>query len=156
MPRQPPRRGRKRAPEEVPSSATREVIAIIREGPRITKKRLVEESTIDPRASPFSFPDDDTLNALASEMDSFEPSNEKGGSEQPFPNITSRSVSVSAICACHVDGRSSPLRPESGRGSHTERSTFMRSSAMKPLCIHPVPDAYGLQCIVVSAVLTES
>ena len=71
----------------MPSSATREVIAIVREGPRITKKQLVKESTIDPRASPFSFPDDDTLDALASEMDSFKPSNEKGGSEQPLSKI---------------------------------------------------------------------
>lgn len=97
---------RKRPPEERASSVSLEVISLVRTtGGRYTKKRIVEKTDFDPRASPITFPDDDVLPAPAPQAD---PSTfTDNASEEPSPSTTSRSVSVSFLCVC----LSSPTYP---------------------------------------------
>ena len=96
---------------EVASSATREVIAVVREGSRIIKKRLVEKSELDQCSSPSSFLDDDTFDVFASQADTSRPSNEQDAYKKLPRGNKSRSVSVSATRACHVNSRLPLPRP---------------------------------------------
>ena len=138
MPRQPSRPRKRKAPEDIPSSATQEVISVVRKGNHIIKKRIVEGTVADPRASHLSFPDDAVRPQLDhshlrpqldhSHLSSRVPSNKQDmPRESPKPAYTSRSVSVSATRVCHADTHSSISRPKLRSGSHTVLSSFMNS-----------------------------
>ena len=80
----------------MPSSATLEVISIVRKGGRIVKKRIVESAGVDPRIPPPSFPDD----TLSPQVDHLQPLNEQASKQEttgePSLNNPSRSGTVSA------------------------------------------------------------
>ena len=149
---------RKRAPELFPSSATLEVISVVRQGGTVVKKRIVETTNIDPRIPPPSFPDDDFIpqslpipQAVPSQS-----SDKQGTSRKQTPANPSHSSSASAARACHVDTRSSTPRPKPKSGFRTGASTSMNSFVWKlPLQQHPVSNVNHLKCIVVSAVFQE-
>ena len=163
---QPPKRGRKRAAVEMPSSATRELIGITRENGRITKKRTVEATKVDPRIPPIPPLLHD--NALSSQVDSSQSSNEPDKSKESPSGNPSRSVSVSVTRICHVVTHSPVSRPKSRSGFRIDMSSSMKSFVWKlflsnylaqrvekPLN-HPAPRVNILPCIVVSAVFREN
>ena len=80
------KRGQRKIPEQIASSATLEVISTKKEGGRAAKKRILEATESDPRASPLPSPIGDSLH---SQFDPSQPSDKKNK-----PNV-SRSVSVS-------------------------------------------------------------
>ena len=127
----------KKAPEEMPSSATREVISIARKGGRITKKRIIEATAVDPRASPLPSPDDtptsqvDYSQSLRPRAGRARPSNKQDMSKELSPSGKSCSVSVSAIHVRHVDTDSSASRPKSMSGSRTAPSSSVSSFVLK-------------------------
>lgn len=104
MPRQ-QTRGRKRPPDEMPSSATREHITVIREGGRIIKKRIIEATEVDPRTPPIPSPDD----TLDLGVDPLQPSNEPGTFKKSPSGNVSRSVSVSATRVFATSSFAHPL-----------------------------------------------
>ena len=162
---QPSKMGRMKADVARPSSATREVIAVGRKGGRITKKRIVEATKVDPRTPPIPSLDDISL---SSQVDSSQPSNDPDKFEEPPPGNPSRSVSVSATRVCHVVTHSPASRPKSRSGFHTDMSSSMKSFTWKLfLSNHPAqriknPLNYLASCvnillyIAVSAVFRKS
>ena len=117
MPRQPPRprkRGRKKAPVEMPSSVTWEVIAVVRKGSHIIKKRKIKRVDINSRDSPPPL-----LDALSSQA---EPSQSSNTSKQLPSAGTSRSVSVSAPPCLPRRHSFTLLRPKSESGFRTKSS----------------------------------
>ena len=87
-------------PEEMPSSASREVVSLIRDGGRVTKKRIIEGTDFDPRISIFSPDEEKALPILGSPLDPSEFSekqgtSKEGASKEPSLDNPSRSVSVS-------------------------------------------------------------
>ena len=144
----------------MPSSATREVIAIVWKGKHVAKKQIVEKSEINPHASPFSFPDSNVLNALASQVDPSQPRPSNGQSmcEQPPPSNKGQShlVSVSSTCACHVNTHLPLLRPKSRSGFQIKPGTFTGFFVRKLFKKNPVLHAHCLRCTVVSVVIKES
>ena len=103
MPRQPPPRTkkRKRPPEEIASPASLEVIAVVRQGGRVTKKRTIEKTKFDPRVSP-SLPNDIETLSSPTLQTPLEPSDKSKPSGESSTGAQSRSVSVSASYFCHV------------------------------------------------------
>lgn len=101
MPKPSRRPKRKRPIEEIPSSVSLEVISLVRQGGRITKKRIIEKTEFDPRASPIIFPDDDVLPAPNFEADPLTPKEmlRDNESEGLVQDAASCSVSVSFIQA---------------------------------------------------------
>lgn len=113
MPRTPRGPKRKRPPEELASSASLEVITIVRTGNRTNKKRIVEGTKFDPCPPPsvFNFdavpdlstlPDLNTFPAPSSDADPPQPPDNPSASKEGSSRATSRSVSVSC---CHVTHR---------------------------------------------------
>ena len=105
-PRPQKKRGRKRAPTEMPSSATQEVIQVVQKGTRIVKKRVIEKIEFDSRPSPSPFSGGGPPDTLGSQADPPQPPDEQDTPKQPPPGGKSRSVSVSPTHLCHVDTRS--------------------------------------------------
>ena len=68
-PRPQKKRGQKRAPTEMPSSATREVIQVVQKGTRIVKKRVIEKIEFDSRPLPSPFSGGGPPNTLGSQAD---------------------------------------------------------------------------------------
>ena len=103
MPQQPPPRTkkRKRPPEEIASPASLEVIAVVRQGGRITKKQTIEKTKFDPRVSP-SLPNDIETLSSPTLQTPLEPSDKSKPSGESSTGAQSRSVSVSASYFCHV------------------------------------------------------
>ena len=117
---------RKRALQELPSSATREIVSYVRKDGRLTKKRALEAVRVDPRAPPLPICEH---GSLASEVAPSQPSDNKDkpqkqdASKGQQPGNKSRSVSVSATCIFHIITRSSVSRLKLRSGFHTESST---------------------------------
>ena len=153
-------------PEDLPSSATREVFSIVRKGGRVTQKRIIEGTDFDPRTSTFSLDDGGVLPILVAQADPSEPSGKHYTSKEPPLGNPSRSVSVSLSCVQHVITHSSTSRRKYRNGSHTGWSSSMNSSAWKlpntPLFLrlllstHPASNVNPLQTTVVSAVFRVS
>jgi len=104
---QQPGRGkkRKRQPEEVPSSASLEVFTVTRAGKcnRVTRKRVVEGTKFEACGLPSTLLSTEAPHASpSSDADPPKPLDEPGASEPPSLSTTSRSVSVSSLCRCHV------------------------------------------------------
>ena len=160
MPRQPPppqKRGRKKAHAEMASSVTQEVIAVVRKGSHITKKRVIEKIDIKSRASPFSLPDDDLLDALSSQMEPSQSSNKQNTSKQLPSGGASCSVSVS-VSPCLPRQHSFILfRPKSRSGFQTKSSGslhfFVKKHVLKK---NPALRVNQLGYIVVSVVFQKS
>jgi hypothetical protein len=93
-------------PEEKPSSASLEVIAVAQEGSRVRQNRVIEGTSFDPRASIFSPADHDAFSVLESQSDPFQLPEGLSASQKPLkdsgPDNPSRSVSVSLFRSCHV------------------------------------------------------
>lgn len=143
---------RKRVPEEFPSSATLEVIAVVRRNGLVTKKRTIEKTDFDPRASSAYFPDnDDTLPSLGSQAVPQSDSDVSFDSPHIFP---SRSVSVGVPRLPRHHPFTPPSRLKSGNGSLANQTTFTRSFAGKPPLLQTLPatDVDRLRSIVVSTV----
>jgi len=94
---------RKRPPEQIPSSQSLEVVSSVRRGDRATKQRVVEKLDFEP-PPPIPLPDDSDTPASGSHAD---PSNPVDLT-QLVSDATSRSVSVSVVCICHVTRLPSP------------------------------------------------
>ena len=122
MPQQPPqpqKRGQKKAPVEMPSSVTREVIAVVRKGSHIIKKRKIKRVDINSRDLPPPLPDGNLLDALSSQA---EPSQSSNTSKQLPSAGTSRSVLVSAPPCLPRRHSFTLLRPKSESGFWTKSS----------------------------------
>lgn len=118
---------RKRPPAEFPSSISLEVISVVRTGNRFSKKRVVEATKFNPRASPIPLFEDD-LRASTSQADSSPPLDGSDAPNEHYIRNASRSVSVSVSLPHHVvNHRPHFFRLNSRNGYHTWYSTFTRS-----------------------------
>jgi hypothetical protein len=136
---------RKRLPEQVPSAMSLEVISLVRQGDHVSKKRIIEATPFDLRASPTSFPAGDihftsSSHPSASGSHPSESFEEPDVFEQLFTDPTGRSVSVSDLNHCHVITRSPfllPSRPWCIYGSPSEFRSSMNSFVWKRLRLRP-------------------
>ena len=127
---------RKRAPEVYPSSATRQVNSTGRRNGVIVRSQTVEPAI--PRLSSLPpFDDDLFTQELLSQSSNEEDTPEQGTSKKKKTANPSRSVSVSATHARHVDTRSPTSRPGSTSGFRTGASTSMNFSVWKLLLSNP-------------------
>lgn len=108
-PAQPTRKKKRKAPEELPSSATVEITGFIQKGGRLVRDRVIEPAQFDPRIPP-------TLGPSFDESIFFDPSPPEDtsqpvdASDDPTPNVNARrSVSV-GHSFCHVTVDSSLLQ----------------------------------------------
>ena len=97
-----PRRSqkRKRPPEDMPSSATVEIITVMRDGNRLKKKRIVEKAEFDPTSVPFSLPDVDGFSTPLFQEEPSQPPDDN--SNETTPAVASRSVSVRILIVLHA------------------------------------------------------
>ena len=140
---------RKRPLEEIPSSISLEVISIVRQDGCRIKKRIVEKTDFDPRASPMNFSDDKIIPVPDLQVDPLLPRDDT--SEELPNNITSRSVSVSFLCFFTSLSIHHPSRLKYRNGSHIARniSTNFFTWNLLPTKVQPVLCADHLQNIVV-------
>jgi hypothetical protein len=153
-PSEPTRKKKRKATEELPSSATVEVTGFIQKGRRLVQDRVIEATDFDPRIPPDRAPSFDNSFVIdpSPPEDASQPPDT---SEDSSSNVnTSRSVSVRSSFFFATSPPTYPSSSQKFRSGFPKTSRISSKSFATRLAL-PVPRALGancLRCIIVLAV----